>query len=314
MNANILWCFGPFSLTRFGMWIALGALVWVFSACAVRAWKYPKMPRGAVWCAGFAMTVCGLAGARLVYCAANFDIYLAPGAQMQILRAWEGGLSMGGALAGAFAGLCLAACCARVKPGRLANCFGPGLGLFAACVVLAQTAIGEGWGKLAEAGWVGPRILGVVDLYGDVRYAVWRLELLGCAAAVLAGLAPLCRRKCARFAAWNGALGAYSALRMVTASMREGAVLRVEYFRIEQIAGVAFLLVIALCRLAGAIRAGQGRRALGSMLVFLTGTVLAVCMEFAVDREGNMEWKYMAMLLGALMCLLGAWRAGKRRA
>ena len=302
MNENILFRFGPLSLTRFGLWIGLGALLWMGSAGMVRAWKYRKMPAGTVWFAAFCMIALGAVCSRALYCAVNFDRYAAG----SLFRMWEGGMSMCGALAGAFAGLWLASGIAKVKTGRLANCFGPGIGLFGACAVMAQRAIGEGWGKVAEAAWVAESLLGVVDLYGDIRYAVFRVELIGCALTFLAGLLPLLRRRPARFSAFGWGWGVYAAMRIVTASMREGAILRVEYFRIEQIAGVAILLIIALCRLACDLRAGAGAKRWIPFILFLIGAGICVWMEFAVDREGYLEEKYALMAIGALLCLLGA--------
>lgn len=304
MKANILAEFGSFAVTRFGVWIAAGALAWLWTAQMTRSAKYRKMAPGAVWCAGMCMALCGLACARIVYCAANFDIYFAEGGAREIARVWEGGLSMGGALTGAVAGIAISCRFSGEKAGRLMNCFGPGMALFAACEVMAQRAIGEGWGKLTDQAWLAETILGVRDLYGDVRYAVWRLELIGCAAALLAGLIPLMGRRTARYASWAWSMGTYAAVRIVTASMREGAVLRVEFFRIEQIAGVVFLLAIAVGTLVA--RKKAGKRIAGKIIVFLIGLAAAIGLEFAVDREGNMEIKYMLMGIGALMCMTGA--------
>ena len=309
MNTNILFAFGPVCITKFGLLTGCGALLWILSACVVRAWRYRRMPKGGVWFAGALMTLFGLVFSRAVYCAANFDVYFS--AEKAALNVWEGGASMGGAFVGAFVDLWIASGIAGVKTGRLANCFGPGFALFAACIALGQTMLGEGWGKVAEAAWVAETPLGVCDLYGDIRYAVYKLELIGCAAAFLAGLIPLLRRKSVRFAAWNWTVGVYCAVRIVTASMREGAVLRVEYFRIEQIAAVAVLLVIALCRIISHIRAGAGRGRWIALFVFLAGAGIATWMEFAVDREGNLEEKYMIMAIGAVFCLAGA-LAGRR--
>ena len=309
MNTNILFAFGPVSLTKFGLLTSGGMLLWIMSACIVRAWRYRRMPKGAVWFAGALMTVLGLVFSRAVYCAANFDLYFS--GERAALNVWEGGASMGGALIGAFLGLWIASGIAGVKTGRLANCFGPGFALFAACIALGQTMLGEGWGKAAEAAWVAETPFGVRDLYGDIRYAVYKAELLGCAAAFFAGLIPLLHRKPVRFAAWNWAVGVYCAVRIVTVSMREGAVLRVEYFRIEQIAAVVVLLIIALCRIISHIRVGAGRGRWIALFVLLAGTGIATWMEFAVDREGNLEEKYLVMTIGAVFCLTGA-LAGRR--
>lgn len=311
MNGNILLALGPLSLTAYGLWIGAGALLWLLSACAVRRWKYRRLPAGAVWLGGFCMVVLGALCSRAVYCAANFDRFLGEG--LKWLHLWEGGMSMAGALPGAALGLLLAAGMARVRPGRLMNCFAPGLGLFVLCVVAAQMTIGEGWGKIAEAAWVAQTPLGVRDLYGDVRYAVFRVEMWGCALAVLAGLVPLCRRRPARFGAWCWAMGVYCAMRIVTASMREGAILRVEYFRIEQIAGAVMLLAVCVCRLVCGLRGGAGARAWAGLIVFLLGLGLCLWMEFAVDREGRLEEKYALMSVGAALCLAGALGSGGRR-
>ncbi len=313
--ANVLWEFGEFALTKFGLWIALGAVLWYVSARVMRALYYKKsVPAGAVSLSGFVMLPLGLAFSRLTYCAANFDRFFAGGFSADVLRFWEGGLSLGGAYVGAFAGICLAAGIARVKVGKLANCFGPGVVWFFLCAVMARAMIGEGWGKLAEhegsmVGWFFQnesfvkKILFVQDRYGDCRYNVQGIELALGGIVAFCTLFGLRRRKLMPFYKWITGIGSYAAITVFTQSMREGAVLRVEFFRIEQVIALAILLAIGVCALA---RYGFYREMAWPGAMWLGSAAACVVMEFLVDREGGMNAKYVFMALMALFCLSGA--------
>ncbi len=305
MNGNILWQAGPFTLTRFALLIGFGALLWWLTALWMRAARCRKsLSGGQVSFAALWMLVLGAVCSRAVYCLANFDRYLFNGdGGAQILRLWEGGASLCGALLGATLGLAIAASLSGARTGRLANCFASGWGLFALCASLALRQTGEGWGKLVEmerlAGW--PVVLR--DRFGDLRFAVYRLDAALGATVFLTTLARMCIGKRPR--AWHGwtwAIGLWAAGRIVTASMREGDLLRIEYFRIEQLGAMAALIAILVGRLA----AGTGGKRFWWTALFLAGAGLATAMEFAVDREGGLEWKYCAMFAGAVVCLIAA--------
>ena len=99
----------------------------------------------------------GLLGARLTYCAANAGFYLHtiedPAA---MLRIWEGGLSLSGALAGAALGGVIAAkgCKAGVKD--TLDALSRGLLTFAGYARLNEALIGAGYGP--EWGLAAPRL------------------------------------------------------------------------------------------------------------------------------------------------------------
>lgn len=108
--------------------------------------RKPEENKGALWAYILAVPL-GLIGARLLYCLTDVVFYLkdieAPAA---MLKMWEGGLSLTGALSCiALAGV-MGAKIANEKPLHVLNQMAPFLLLFAISVPAANTYIGAGWG------------------------------------------------------------------------------------------------------------------------------------------------------------------------
>ena len=104
----------------------------------------------------------------------------------------------------------------------------------------------------------------------------------------------------------------YCGMRVVTASMREGAVLHIDYFRVEQIGAMLVLIGICVCGVVSAVRSGAPKSRWVCLAVLLLGAGLATWMEFAVDRDGGIEWKYLVMAAGSAVCVCAALCAGRR--
>ena len=316
MNGNLIWQAGPFALTRFSLLIGLGALLWWLTALWMRAVRCRRsLNAGQVSFAALWMLVLGVVCSRALYCVVNYDRYvLAEGGGAQAARLWEGGTSLCGALLGAMLGLAVAARLSGARTGRLANCFAPGWGLFTLCAAFALRQTGEGWGKLIEMERLTGTPLVLQDRYGDWRFAVYRMDAALGALVFVTAAARMSVGK--RPASWNvcaWAVGLWAAGRIVTASAREGDLLRVEYFRIEQIGAMVALIAILIARIAADRRAGAGGKRFGWIVPFAVGAGIATAMEFAVDREGGLEWKYCAMLAGAALCLVAALAPGSAR-
>ena len=88
------------AFNAFGLTLAIGAVIAIVSLICIN-WRSPNL-RPAFLCTAALAVPFGLIGARLVYCLVNINFYLNTiSAPEAMLKVWEGGLSMSGALAGA---------------------------------------------------------------------------------------------------------------------------------------------------------------------------------------------------------------------
>lgn len=311
---NALFRFGPVALTRYGLLIALGAAAWTACALGVRRTKYRKtVSREAVFSTAAWMLGLGLVFSRAVYCAVNYDLFARDaGGWVKGLALWEGGHSLSGAFLGALLGIRIGARATGCRAAKLSNCFGPGFLLFACAACAARGFVGEGWGKATEAVWLKSSPLTVSDIYGETRYAVYRMEIAAYAACFLIALIKTLKRG-GGTAGGSLCAALYSLFALVFSSMREGNLLRIEYIRIDQVFALLLLIGITLANAPRLLRTRQGKRAAISVLLLLLGAALCAHMEFAVDREGNLEAKYACMLLGSAVATSGALISTRRK-
>ena len=124
------------AFSGFGLWLAIG-VVFALILLFLQGRKQPELRTALFW-AGVLSVPLGLFGARLIYCVVNLTFYLNDiAAPEAMLKVWEGGLSLAGALVFAvLAGVC-GARIARSSAGKtldamtlplLALCFWTSLG------------------------------------------------------------------------------------------------------------------------------------------------------------------------------------------
>lgn len=290
------------SPTSFSLCIGAGALLWAGSAALL---SRRRVPGGAVWQSACLMLLFSLLFGRLSYCAAHFDVYCTPQGLPRILRLWEGGFALFPAYIGAWAGLALSTC--RRKPAHrdaLYGSFAFGAILFFFLVILARSLAGEGWGKVCEVpkslqNTPAQYALFVTDRFGDTRYDIRALEALG---ATIPFSFCLCRLFFGHPPRRNGflhVLGLLACITVVTASMREGQVLRVEFVRVEQLSAMVLLILRCLSLLR---QKEWGQTPARAIALLCIGVGMCVWMEFLVDQEGHMHEKYLLMLAFALLC------------
>lgn len=120
---------------------ALGCLV-IFMNGKKDAAPLPAL----AWAAALALPM-GFLGARILYCAVNLGFYLSDiEAPEAMLRIWEGGLCLSGALAfAALAGI-IAARIGKCQPGLVLDGMVPGMLVFAAGARLSEWLVGAGYG------------------------------------------------------------------------------------------------------------------------------------------------------------------------
>ncbi|MHB8928300.1 MAG: prolipoprotein diacylglyceryl transferase [Bacillota bacterium] len=107
-----VWHAGPLHLNRYGLAMGAGLLVGLFVALSEARRKGEN--EDAFTTAIAISAIAGLAGARLLYVLLNLATYAADPAA--IIRIWDGGLSLIGALAGGGPALCLAARSLKLRP------------------------------------------------------------------------------------------------------------------------------------------------------------------------------------------------------
>lgn len=133
------------AFSRFGLLLAFGVIVagvMLFVGCKKQAELIPAL----CWTAALAVPM-GLIGARLVYCLVNIGYYLnAISAPEAMLKMWEGGLSLSGALAFAVLADVIAAKITRTAVGTMLDALVPTLLTFCFFTTFACENIGMGFG------------------------------------------------------------------------------------------------------------------------------------------------------------------------
>ena len=235
----------------------------------------------------------GLIGARLIYCAASGGFYLLdiqnPGA---MLRVWEGGLSLTGALGFAvLAGVLAARVCSR-PIAQVLDALTPGLLVFAAGARLSEMLIGAGF---------GPEISVSLPVLTQTVRGVSRLNTALLMALTALAVAPLSCAKSARPGRrFLLAAFLYGGTLLLLESLRRDGHLLWGFVHAEQL----FALAIALPSLLALVR--PLRRfpiALGATAVL---ALAIIALEFALDRSAIGDlWLYL--IYTGLVGLYLAW-------
>lgn len=151
----------PMAFSGFGMTLAIGVIAaWcmLFIGCRKHAALFPAL----CWTAALAVPF-GLIGARLIYCLVNISFYLnAIAAPEAMLKSWEGGLSLSGALAGAVLAGMLGAKITRTSIGTLLDVLAPALLTFCIFMSIGVESTDMGFGPE-----VGHSLSGFTTMIGE---------------------------------------------------------------------------------------------------------------------------------------------------
>ncbi len=267
--------------------------------------------------------------ARLGYCVAEYEWVSMEGLSF-VFDFTQGGYMLYGAVLGMMIALLLTSRIAKTPFGRLAD------GIAAPALVaiaLVRLAIGltcgqdYGWGIedwfMEDSGmslivWEDPSLLyrfpfGVAGYYGSYRWAVFVLEaIIALVLAVIIRRADV-RREGGRITL---ALVCYAAMQALCESMRQDAVLRWGFVRVNQILGgliVLFLLILCFCL----TRPRSPRKMALSTVGILLCAGVVIAMEFALEKKiSAIEWLPMDvcyLIMGAacilmILTVLPLWR------
>ena len=295
----------PMTFSRFGLVLACGA---VMSLLGLRyaSGKQPELRLALMWTMVLAVPF-GLIGARLVYCLVNMSFYLnAIAAPEAMLKSWEGGLSLSGALVGAGLAGVLGAKLGKVSVGAMLDAISMPLLVFS---LYANMAVGY-----SDLGY-GPEISGLIsllsiDINGTERLDTPVIVLLVLLLVMLA-VHWFLRGKNApaghRFAMYAFF---YGSVMILLESLREDGHMVWGFVHAEMVFDLVFALAALLC---------LAKTKKHILLCLLATAVLAgavVALEFALDRssigDGRLYVAYIAVLGGYI--LLGCTCAKKRLA
>lgn len=282
----------PIRFSWFGLYLAIGTVI---ALCTLLSCKQHGLRTALLWTAALAVPF-GLIGARLVYVLVNLPFYLhAISAPEAMLKVWEGGLSLTGALAFIVLAGVLGAKLGKARIAGVLDAQASSL-LVLACWI----CIGIGWNDIGFGPEIGSSFL-AVNSNGAYRLntpllVALVLLIVTIAAAVLSRNAP---------AGHHFALTAflYGSVMILLESLREDGHMVWGFVHAE----MAFDLCFALPALL--YLAKTKKRILLSLLATAVLAGAVVALEFALDRsaigDGLLYLVYAAVLGGylALGCI-----------
>ena len=271
----------------------------------------------------------GFLCARLGYCLAAWDWVKQEGIAF-FFQFSRGGYMLYGALAGALLAAALTARLSGVRFAKMADALAMPALVLVALGRLAEGLVeqGYGWGiadwftedygmslfALEDPSFFFRLPFGVPDMYGNYNWAVFVFEALVACGLALAVSRARVRRAGGR-AAW--ALLLYAAAQELCESLRQDAVLRWGFVRINQVLGaVVIVALMALCY--GLAQPRKPKRLILSVVGVVLGALLITAMEFALEKKFSaLEWVpmdvcYVFTALGCLLMILSVyplWRA-----
>lgn len=285
------------SFTVYGLYLLIGAVLGI-TLMLIQARLRPHLRPALLWTAVLSLPL-GLLGARLIYCLSNLSFYLfdidAPGAMLKI---WEGGLSMAGALFFiALSGL-LGAKIGKARIGEILDGLIPSVVTFFFFSLFALREIGMGF---------GPELENYLPLLSREMDGAYRLNtpLLMLFFILLPAFASRKERPAGQRFALFAFL--YGGGMILMESLRKDGHMLMGFVHMEMMLDMSIALP-ALLYLAG--KARRIPLALGASLL-LAGAVIGL--EFALDRAAiGDSWLYLVYLMVISGYLWMGWSCGKR--
>lgn len=285
----------PLRFSTFGLILAIGSLLAV-GLLLLGGKRQPDMLPALCWTAALALPL-GFLGARLVYCLVNIGFYLnAISSPAAMLKSWEGGMSLVGALLFIVLAGVMGAKLGKAPVSRVlhALCV-PALVL---CFVAAVACIHIGMG-------FGPEVsadLWLLTINADGLYQLDTAVLLCAAALVLCAVHYWVSRRHPAAVAFALTVFLYGSIMILLESLRRDGHMVWGFVHAEML----FDLFIALAALL--YLAKEKKRILLALLATAILAGIVVGLEFALDRsnlgDGLLYAAYIAVLGGyiALGC------------
>lgn len=243
------------------------------------------LPKGTCRLFGVLGMALGILLARSLYCAVNWQDFVQNYENPWLmLRFFDGGLAMGGLLAGLLLAAAFAARMVNIRPSQLLDALCVPLGLAIALLRLGEGFTDLGVGAVVEESFVTQHLpwlflesrMGVMVEY---RLNVWLYEAM--AGVLLFGLT-LCFDRRGKRRTGDTALfffSLYGASQILLESMRDDGHMLIIFLRVGQLAAALWVLISCgiLCKKA------SRRHALIGWLVMLAAAAGLVVLEFSLD-------------------------------
>ena len=318
--------FAGLTLYPYGLALSAGTILSLLLArCAFRR---AGIQPGALSCFALLAIPLALLGARAAYCLAALDWVMQEGFSF-FFQLTRGGYMLYGAVLGGVIALLLTARLTGEGFAAMADALAVPVMVLILVGRLAEGLVGQGYGWCVEDWFMEDSGMSlfvledpaffyrlpfaVPDMYDNYNWAVFIFEALtaGVIALILLRMKP--RRTGARAML---ALLLYAATQILCESLRQDAVLRWGFVRINQVIGAVLIAgMLALCMLRAPQRSPRQIGGLFAGMLACMGVVIA--MEFALEKKISaiefipMDVCYVLMALaclGLILCVTPLWR------
>ena len=246
-------------------------------------------------------------GSRIAFGLSNLSYYLETiGDPVLLLKVWEGGASMTGAMAGVILAAVLAAKWCHLPAGMLLDA--AAFGMPAALIIerLAEPLCELGWGKY----YLSPAFGFMADMTRSM-HPVFVYEAIVAAAIGLAMMLYFRKHKASGGNAMGFFLVLYGCCQTVLESLRNDGHMKVIHFvRINQVAGIAMAVIVLIIWSIRCFRSGSKKEAVISWLATAVCIGFGVVQEFAADGDENPYFSLTlvsGLLAAALVVVCVAW-------
>jgi phosphatidylglycerol---prolipoprotein diacylglyceryl transferase len=323
---------GSLTVYPYGLAVALAAAIGLLWMGANG--KKMGLKNGAVSIFAVLAVPLGTILSHVVYSLIRFDWLTEKGFD-HIVCLTDGGFTLYGTMLGCSLAALIAARCSKVSLGKLLDAAAAPAALTIALCRLAEGLVGQGYGRylsdwfdgesgmsvfaLEDTSFLEHFPFAVEDMYEEWCWAVFVLEAVFALVIMLVLLKTKTQRSGNKIALL---LLLYAASQALCEGLREDAVLRWGFVRVNQILSA---VVIAGVLLWSILRLPKKQRKLKQIILAWCGTLcgmlLVLAMEFAVEKKiVFLEWLPMDMcylitaLAGVLMvcCILPLWRKQDR--
>ena len=296
----------------FGMPVTLYALCVTIALALgllMLAWQQKKFCLRADTAEIFALLALplGLVGARLFYCLSRLAIYTDMGLG-NILRLWDGGYALWGAVGGAVLAAILTAKMTRQSAVRLLDALAAPAAMVIALCRAAELTNGEGIGMEVYTTFFQRLPFAVFNEDWEVWF--WAICMLEAAVALVI-LAVLLAKKSSR-AGDHAKLFVilYCASQILLESLRRDQFLRWLFVRVSQLTAVLVLGGLMFWALYKWVKAPADKRMPKKLLitnwvVFLVCVGICIAMEFAVDKAAFMPVWLCYTIMGVCCVVFG---------
>ncbi len=254
----------------------------------------------------------GLVGARVFYVLARLPLYMEIGLG-NVLRLWDGGFALWGAVGGAVVAAILTAKITKQSAVKLLDALAAPAALTIAIARFAEFASGEGIGLEVESELLQFFPLAVFDPEWEVWFfAIFMVE--GIAALIICALLqwknfPRTGDKAKLF------FVLYCSVQILLESLRRDQFLRWLFVRVSQLTAVLVLGGLMFYALYKWLKAAKASRmAVKSLVInwviFLLGVGICIAMEFAVDKSADMP-VWLCYSIMAVCCVAFGWTSCK---